>query len=482
MDLNVDNYSINEVKDIFNFSDKNINISNAQKALIEKIDTIKKVSVEELPESKEILIEFYTKAMFKLLSMPIDNNVKIDSSIFKNFERNDANVYDIDDKQSKEFISARDKLIPPLENTPAVQTNNNFVTRHIDFQPVNTFSNPLKAGDVNPLTRNTLKKILNINTKFRNNYTITDSTNFNIELPSTVRKVVSMKLVDAQFPEMVYTISDKLGSNSFIIDTESSGGPYTIDISNGSYNSETIVDTINKGLAAIPLDVELSFNQINGLMTFIEKNGHNISLNFNYVEGSCPQLPSNIYKDQLTLGWLLGFRGNYIKPINSAPVSCKNLVNEQRKILNYYQGSSMFTEGNYIKSIKSAQVPCGNLVKDQQNILNSYYGSSSYTGESLFDPHGSRYFLISINDFQNNHNSNFISPFQYQTVSDNNIIAKLSTVCCNGSHVEQPTRIYFGPTDITKLEIKIYDEFGRIIDINNADYSFTLELDLIYDL
>ena len=64
-------------------------------------------------------------------------------------------------------------------------------------------------------------------------------------------------------------------------------------------------------------------------------------------------------------------------------------------------------------------------------------------------------FLISINDFQNNHNSNFISPFQYQTVSDNNIIAKLSTDCCNGCHVEQPTRIYFGPTDITKLEIKI---------------------------
>ena len=28
----------------------------------------------------------------------------------------------------------------------------------------------------------------------------------------------------------------------------------------------------------------------------------------------------------------------------------------------------------------------------------------------------------------------------------------------------------------------IYDEFGRIVDINNADYSFTLELEVIYDL
>ena len=28
----------------------------------------------------------------------------------------------------------------------------------------------------------------------------------------------------------------------------------------------------------------------------------------------------------------------------------------------------------------------------------------------------------------------------------------------------------------------LYDEFGRIVDMNNGDYSFTLELEYIYDL
>ena len=149
MDLNLDNYSIDEVKDIFNINDKDININNARQLLIEKIDNIKKVSQDELPESKETLIEFYTKAMFKLLSIPI-NNSKIDNSIIKNFEKNDTNVYDIDERQSKEFISVKDKLIPPLEYTQTVQTNNNFITRHTDSRPVNIFSNPLKAGDINP--------------------------------------------------------------------------------------------------------------------------------------------------------------------------------------------------------------------------------------------------------------------------------------------------------------------------------------------
>ena len=90
MDLNLDNYSIDEVKKIFNINDKNINISNGQKALVEKIDSIKKIASEALPESKETLIEFYTKAMFKLLNIPVNNNVVIDSSIFNGFEKQDS--------------------------------------------------------------------------------------------------------------------------------------------------------------------------------------------------------------------------------------------------------------------------------------------------------------------------------------------------------------------------------------------------------
>lgn len=449
MDLDLDNYSLPELITILQVPKKNINITVLQQCLYDKMSQIQNIETEELPEKKENLIEFYTKAMFKLLKNIQSLNVtEKDSTIIRDFENtNIGNTFEVATKP-EEFINVREKLLPQLQNGPTVQENSTFVTKHNDLPAVNTFNSNLKYGDVNPLTRKSFKKILNINTKFRNNYTTTISTNFSIELPSAVRKVVSMKLVDTQFPEMVYTVSNKLGSNSFTVDTGLAGGTYIIDISNGSYNHVTIVDTINAHPSMVLNNVELSYDENNGLMTFTQLGGTDMSLNFNYVEGICPQLPSNIYKDQLTLGWLLGFRGNYLKPINST-----------------------FSSFAY-----------HNLVKDQRNISNVYSGASSYTGESLFDPHGSRYFFVSINDYQNNHNSNFISPFQYQTVSDNNIIAKISTDCCKSCCAEQPERIYFGPTDITKLEIKIYDEFGRIVDINNADYSFTLELELVYDL
>ena len=44
------------------------------------------------------------------------------------------------------------------------------------------------------------------------------------------------------------------------------------------------------------------------------------------------------------------------------------------------------------------------------------------------------------------------------------------------------TREYFGPVDLQRLHIALYDEFGRIIDLNNMDYSFCLSFQTIYDL
>jgi hypothetical protein len=325
---------------------------------------------------------------------------------------------------------------------PVVQENSQFAVKHVDQGSVNTFNSHLKYGIVNPLTRKAFKKIVNINTRFRNNYTSTPSTNFSLFLPAPIKKVTSMKIADTQFPKMVYTFSSKLGSNSFILDSSN------IDISNGSYTNTTIVKTINTAMLNAGANVTLSYNPNDGLMNFTHNTGADFSLNFNYDSITCPQLSSNINKDQLTLGWLLGFRGNYLSKISST--QSKN--------------------------------ECLNMVKDQTDIKNVYTGSSIYTGESIFDPHGSRYFLIAINDYQNNHNSIYISPFQYESLADANIIAKVSTECCETCSSHNPERIYFGPTDIAKLHITIYDEFGRIVDINNADYSLTIEMEILYDL
>ena len=245
MDLNVDNYSLPELITILNAPEKDINITILQQCLYDKMEQIKNIEDDEqLPENKEYLMEFYTKAMFKLLkNIALLNTTKKDSTIIRDFEKTTNHTFDSKEVKSNEFISVKENLLQPLQSGPVVQQNSSFVVRHTDLNAVNTFNSNLKYGEINPLTRKSLKKVVNINTKFRNNYTTTISTNFSLELPSTIKKVVSMKLVDTQFPEMVYTVSSKLGSNSFILD-----GHY-IDISNGSYSSESIIVEINKHIS-----------------------------------------------------------------------------------------------------------------------------------------------------------------------------------------------------------------------------------------
>ena len=47
------------------------------------------------------------------------------------------------------------------------------------------------------------------------------------------------------------------------------------------------------------------------------------------------------------------------------------------------------------------------------------------------------------------------------------------------SHRRTP-RNYFKPVNIDKLTIKLFDEYGRIIDLNNMDWSLTVEFSKLY--
>jgi hypothetical protein len=70
-----------------------------------------------------------------------------------------------------------------------------------------------------------------------------------------------------------------------------------------------------------------------------------------------------------------------------------------------------------------------------------------------------------------------------------NILARIAASGKNGeiivnenSNILTQPREYFGPVDITKLHIRLYDSFGRILNLNNRDFSFCLILKMLYDL
>ncbi len=423
MDLNTDNYTEVELLNFLKVDNNNVNNNILQQIIINKIDKIKKINQNILPESREDIIEFYIKVFFKLSNFINEKN---------RVENNSKNI-----------------LQPKLEKSEVVQESNNFIIKRQDENVQNNFEQKFKRGIINPLQVKSVVQMININTRFRNNYTNSLSTNFIYTLPSTIKKIISMKIIDIQLANAVYTYSDKIGSNNFKI--TQSGVTTTIDISNGSYTNSELINAINTSLTNNGItNISIGSNPINFLMDISSNDGSVFDIDFNYSKDNCPQLLSNINKNQLTLGWIMGFRGNYLQKINA---------------------------------IKNKH---GCYVENHIDISNNYSGKSNYTAESVYEEHFNKYFLISIEDYQNNHINSFVSPFQFQSLADNNILGKIHSHGseCNPytkNDMVSPKRIYFGPTDINRLHIILYDEVGRILDINNSDYSLTLELEIIYD-
>ena len=66
--------------------------------------------------------------------------------------------------------------------------------------------------------KNKMSKLLNINSRFRNNYYSTKSTDFSIQLPFQIKNVINMSLESTEIPHNFYSFSSELGTNEFTIE------------------------------------------------------------------------------------------------------------------------------------------------------------------------------------------------------------------------------------------------------------------------
>jgi hypothetical protein len=290
-------------------------------------------------------------------------------------------------------------------------------------------------GIINPLKKRITKKNLNIDTRFRENYYAAQATNFHMDLPLKMSNVVSMKLSAFEMPSSFYVISKQFGNNFFSFTYDST--TKTVDISDGTYTNSTLIDTINAHITQVApntiifyLNVTSDTNTSGSGQVLVGIDPLNttfttFTLNF--------QADHNGNADQFTplplkLGWMLGFRNGI------------------------------------------------------------YANNSAYVSEGVIEVSGPRYMYLVVDDYNNNVNNIFYSAFT-SSILNKNILARISfkdafldTVKQNNLSIITTAREYYGPVDIQKLNIQLLDEYGRILDINNMDYSFCLTLETLYDM
>ena len=108
------------------------------------------------------------------------------------------------------------------------------------------------------------------------------------------------------------------------------------------------------------------------------------------------------------------------------------------------------------------------------------------SSEGLFDLIGDRYVYLGVEDYQSNTNINNIVCLDKSYI-DKSILAKILTNDEKFALISYDTdplskkRIYNGPVTLKKFHITLLDKFCRVIDLQQMDFSFTLELELIYE-
>jgi hypothetical protein len=117
-----------------------------------------------------------------------------------------------------------------------------------------------------------------------------------------------------------------------------------------------------------------------------------------------------------------------------------------------------------------------------------YINGMAYTAEGIFNIVPCPYIYFILNDFNISNSTTIMGVFG-QNMIEKNILAKVpisvdsyKLLFDNTSNLISKKREYFGTVDISKFSIKILDHYGEPAITNNMDFSFTLELEIAYDI
>ena len=430
-DLNIGNYSKNELEEILELPtnyDENI-IQMKESKLRQNImgdlsipSTIKTKTLKFIANVKNMLV-------LNISKKNTDSNTNFGSKM-ESLAKSYNNIYNLN---------------KGLTKSDTIDSGNTYIIKQPPTPYGQSSPSEFYQGTLNPLNKRILRQNINIDTRFRENYYTSQSSNFHLDLPIRLTKVVSLQLSALELPSTFYAISKVFGNNYFVISLPSSSGiePLIVTIPDGNYSYLDLQNYLNNFLATDPsVPIGSDYSKINFLADINTPNGSGDSGSGKMIVGSTTgsvEFSLNFETDRygnddkqtplpLKFGWLIGFREGY------------------------------------------------------------YENNVTYVSEGIIDLLGPKYIYLAVDDFNNNVSDGFYGAFT-ASILNKNILARItlqgsafSIISQNNLLLVTTSRQYFGPVDIQKMQIQLLDEYGRILNLNNMDYSFCLSFQTVYDL
>jgi hypothetical protein len=455
-DFNIENYSIRDIEQFFKFSkqtqytatDVELRETEIRESLLQSGHVNKKL--------KRDLIQFLTLAKQWLIREKCKSPVA-PTAIPRDYRQESYPV------------------IPTKHTSTTVVggEEGNTSNHHTQFQ----YNHSMYPTSINPLEKRILTKNICVDTVFRSSYHNTSSANFIYLLPKEIKNVFSIQLTSFEFPHTWYSFSNQYKNNEITIqlfhlppieNVNTDDCIHTIVIPDGNYTKELFQTMINQyfqtkqeGLEHLYLEFDpyTSSTILRFSDTYLTRmkqaeldedfEGLNRLKSFYFVLDTMidADISRPLYKN---LGWMLGFR-------------------KKRYIVTYDSKFVSFTDE-----------------KSRPFFPYEYYGycksESSYSGESV-----NHYFFVELDDYHNNFPTDTIVSIHDSNTNylGKNIIARIAVrgdgvIADNAADKIFKMREYFGPVNLDKFKIRLLNRFGDVLDLNQNDYSFTLEIKQIY--
>lgn len=418
-DLNIENYTPQELIEMFDLPPNyDSNILNSKESKLRE-NIINNREIDNITQQKTL--NFLVEAKKIILNKKDEKN-------------NNANLLE------RAYHTNFSLKPTELESTSEHMVQVRGETPYISSSP-----SEYSPGIINPLSRKTTIKNLNIDSRFRDNYYGTSPSNFNVKLPVMFTDVVTMTINAIELSTSYYSVSKQYGNNYFSVIVNGVIG--VVNLPEGNYSQKGIMECINTQLKTL-VDLEPDFANV----VFSINLGNDITGN---VTGSAQTIA--------------GFNGN------QSPSSTLEL--------NFQLDRKGIDDRNTPLPLKF-----GWLVGFRNGV---YTNNVNYVSEGLIDVSGPKYIYLVVDDYNTSVNNNFYSAFN-SSLLNKNILARISVQTNqfnpfnlleqnNLANITTP-RQYFGPVNIQALTVQLLDEYGRILQMNNMDFSFCLTLTTLYDL
>jgi hypothetical protein len=345
MDLNIDNYSIDELFSILELSDITIeNVIYKIQFYLHKFQ--QNINMKEFfTNMKNKIVDYMSKENEENNEEGFETLMQQYNQDTQNEETQNENNDDVAEQQQqwydREYLLQND-MVQNNKITDRIQKVDVFNNNHAPMNReqlgiTNNYQVPYSQDTLNPTLENTITRLVNLDSQFRqSSSSITSlSTEYTLDLSEPLKNVLNIGLYSFSIPYTWYTIDTQY--DNYYFQVINLNNTFQVEINVGNYTPQAFCTELNNQLLLtgfIPYNdisfviliatqgkIELQFNgaidpsgnQITGLLPnelFVEE-VHPYFLFFsqdNKPNVNCSNNNLNIGYMNNTLGWIMGFR------------------------------------------------------------------------------------------------------------------------------------------------------------------------------